>query len=99
MAKENQNTIETYYVAVVFSMAGNDLDTVTVKGKNLTAKDAALKGAAKLGGFEKNEDSGYTVEKDHTYRSEKKGWQRFIGESRFGEPFEVAVAHKSSKLL
>jgi hypothetical protein len=99
MAKENQNTIETYYVAVVFSMAGNDLDTVTVKGKNLTAKDAALKGAAKLGGFLGiNEDSGYTVEKDHGTRS-RNGWKRFIGESRFGEPFEVAVAHKSSKLL
>jgi hypothetical protein len=97
MAKENQDTVEEYYVVALFP-DDRDLETTTVKGRNLDAKSAALKGASLLAGFEKNEDSGYKVEKDHGTRS-RGGWKRFIVENRFGEPFEVAVAHKISKLL
>ncbi len=96
MAKEKQNTIETYHVAAVFPW-DKDLEILTIRGKNLTAADAALKGVVKLAGFEKEEDSGYTVEKDSTVKAPK-GWKRFVVETRYGEPFQVAVAHASTRL-
>lgn len=98
MAKEKQDTIEEYYVTALFP-DDRELMTGVIKGKNLTAKEAAKKGAAKLGGFEENEDPLYSaVEKDYGTRG-RGGWKRFIIEDAYGVPFQVAVAHKSTKIL
>lgn len=98
MAKEKQDTIEEYYVAVLFP-DDRELMVGAVKGKNMTAKEAAKKGAAKLAGFEANEDPLYSsVERDYGTR-ERGGWKRFIIENSYDVPFQVAVAHKSTKIL